>query len=104
MWIHYSEHHFWQMLFALLSIGILSRGRFSCWGFNLNNVALSRRLLWGFCAVSIVVVAALVIVPTMITHKAGSGLITPATPANTIGWLVFEWVFVGISKKFFFVG
>jgi membrane protease YdiL (CAAX protease family) len=104
LWIRYDEHHLWQMLFALLCIGILSRGRFSQWGFNLNNVALSRRLLLGFCAVCTLVVIALVILPAWITHESSSGLITPTTRANTIGWLVFEWMFVGISEEILFRG
>ena len=58
----------------------------------------------GICAASTVVVAGLVIVPSLITHEAGSGLITPVTTANTIEWLGFEWVFVGISEEILFRG
>lgn len=104
LWVRYYEHHLWQMLFALLCIGILSRGHFDQWGFNLNSGALSRRFLWGFCIVSTLVVVALVILPAMLTHDAGPGLIKPTTTANTIGWLVFEWMFVGISEEILFRG
>lgn len=103
-WVRYYEHHFWQLAFAMLCIGILSRGRFSQWGFTLKNAAVSWRLFWKFCIGCMFVVLALVVVPAFLTHDAGPGLITPTTSTNTVGWLAFEWGFVGISEEVLFRG
>ncbi len=104
LWIRHYEHHLWQMVFALLCIAVLSRGKFSQWGFNLRNRDVSWRLLWRFCLVSTIVVLALVVIPTAMTHDAGPGLIKPTTTGNTIGWLMFEWIFFGISEEVLFRG
>jgi membrane protease YdiL (CAAX protease family) len=103
-WIGYYEHHLWQLAFALACIGIFSRGRFSGWGINLRNAALSWRILWWFCAVFTLITIVFSIVPWLLARQPDPGLINPPTAVNIAGWLSFEWLFVGISEEILFRG
>ena len=48
-WVQMTDHHLWQMTFALAVIFVLSLGRWRDWGLNLRNLDESLRLLKKFC-------------------------------------------------------
>jgi CAAX protease family protein len=101
-WIRLYEHHAWQLVLALVLIGILGRGRFAEWGLNFRNARLSWRILGRFCLVYSLVVFVVGVLPPLLSHRApapdGFG------PVAVAGWLSFQWLFVGISEEILFRG
>jgi uncharacterized protein len=104
VWIGVYEHHLWQLAAALCFIGIFSRGRFTEWGLNLRNAALSWRIFLRFCLVYLPIVVIDVVVSALRSHDNDLGIFAPATAGNITGWLSFEWLFVGISEEILFRG
>ena len=102
VWVQYYEHHLWQLAFALVCIGIFSKGRYSRWGFNLGHFKMSVRWSFVFCIVTGFV--ALGFIPAELAWDANPGVIHPLTPSNLFGWLGFEWLIVGISEEVLFRG
>jgi membrane protease YdiL (CAAX protease family) len=102
-WIGLFEHHFLQMLFALILIGLYSRGRFSDWGLNLRNARISWRIFFWFVPIYSLIILAVNVFPAVIAHQAPS-FDYPLTRANIVGWLAFECLFVGISEEILFRG
>jgi uncharacterized protein len=85
-------------------MGIVTRGKFSPWGFNLNNARLSWRILWRFCLIFLVITIAWNVVPTLLNHNTALGMFGPPTLPNMLAWLIFEWIFVGIPEEAMFRG
>jgi len=102
-WIGAYEHHLWQLLFALLFIGLFSHGKFSEWGLNCRNASTSWRILRIFCLVYLLIVLGVNVVPPLLMHQSPS-FGYPVTAANIAGWLSFTWIFVGFSEEILFRG
>jgi len=102
-WIGAYEHHLWQLLFALLFIGLFSHGKFSEWGLNCRNASASWRILRIFCLVYLLIVLGVNVVPPLLMHQSPS-FGYPVTAANIAGWLSFTWIFVGFSEEILFRG
>ena len=103
-WIGVYEHHLWQLAAALCFIAIFGRSRFSDWGLNLRNTSLSWHIFLKFCVVCSPIMVIAVIVPALRSHNIDLGIFAPTTIRNIIGWLSFEWLFVGISEEILFRG
>ena len=103
-WIGVWEGHLWELAFALVYMGVATRGDFSSWGFNFNNGRLSWRILWRFCIVFSVVTIAWNVVPALLNHRTDLGVFGPPTFANMFAWLIFEWIFVGVAEEAMFRG
>lgn len=102
-WIALDEHHIWQMLLALALIGFFSKGKFSEWGLNVRNAALSLKILWKFCIVYSLIIVAVTVLPALYSRERPS-FNYPVTAFNIIGWLTFEWILVGVSEEILFRG
>jgi len=102
-WVGYYDHHLVQLLLALACIALLSRGKFSQYGLNFNNAKSSWRILGVFCLVCSVLVFIFNVAPPLFTHTRPT-FDYAITSTNMIGWLSFEWVFVGISEEIVFRG
>jgi membrane protease YdiL (CAAX protease family) len=102
-WIGLFEHHLLQMVFALILIGLFSRGRFSDWGLNLRNARISWRMFFRFVPIYSLVILAVNVLPAATTRQPPS-FDYPLTRANIAGWLAFECFFVGISEEILFRG
>jgi membrane protease YdiL (CAAX protease family) len=102
-WIGAYEHHFWQLVFALLLIGLFSHGKFSEWGLNCRDAAASWRILRGFCFVYFFIELGIGVVPPLLMHQRPS-FSYPVTAVNIVGWLSFTWMFVGLSEEILFRG
>ncbi len=102
-WIGVYEHHFWQMAFALLFIGVYSRGRFADWGLNLRNARLSWHILARFCLWYSLAVGVINLLPRLLGVPLPP-LGYPLTAVNVVGWLSFQWLFVGVSEEILFRG
>jgi membrane protease YdiL (CAAX protease family) len=102
-WIGAYEHHFWQLVLALLLIGVLSGCRFSEWGLNRRNAAVSWRILRIFCVVYFFIVLVVNVLAPLLLHQSRTAI--PAmTAVNLAGWLSFMWAFVGVSEEILFRG
>ena len=102
-WIGLYENHFWQLVFALILIGVFSGGKFSDWGLNIRNASVSWRILKKYCVVYFFIVLIVNVLPPVLHHDPPS-LGYPLTVSNILGWLSFEWIFVGISEEIMFRG
>jgi membrane protease YdiL (CAAX protease family) len=102
-WIALDEHHVWQMVFALALISLFSRGNYSAWGLNFENLRISWRLFVWFVPVCLAILFAVVALPLLIKHQAPT-FDYPLTRANVIGWLSFEWILPGPSEEILFRG
>ncbi len=102
-WVGYYDHHLVQLLFALACIAFLSRGKFSQYGLNFRNAKSSWRILGVFCLVCSVLVFFLNVAQPLFAHTRPT-FDYAMTSTNVIGWLSFEWVFVGISEEILFQG
>lgn len=103
-WIGAYESHVWELAFALVFIGIATRGDFSSWGLNFNNARLSLRILWKFCFVFLAIVIAWNVIPTLLNHHTALGIFGPPTVPNILAWLIFEWAFAGLAEETMFRG
>jgi CAAX protease family protein len=102
-WIGAYEHHFWQLVFALLLIRAFSHGRISDWGLNCRNASVSWGILRRFCIVYFFIVLGVNVLPALLTHQPPS-FGYPVTAVNIAGWLSFTWLFVGLSEEVLFRG
>jgi membrane protease YdiL (CAAX protease family) len=102
-WIRYFDHHLIQLLFALVLIALLSRGKFSQFGLNLSNARISWRIFAVFSLVYSAVAFFVYVVPVLVSHQRPT-FDYELTPANIAGWLAFEWIFAGISEEILFRG
>jgi uncharacterized protein len=102
-WVRGFDHHFWQLVLALVAIGLLGRGRWRAWGLNLRNGDESLRLFGRFCwyygvyFVGIgVVFQWLFLPPPALDHEP--------TLVNVVGRLAFGFLFAGLSEEIRFRG
>jgi uncharacterized protein len=102
-WIWLDEHHISQMVFALILIGIFSRGRFSDWGLNLRNLKLSWRIFAWFVPACLALLFLFDTLPYLTKHQAPD-FDFPVTRANVLGWLSFQWLLPGPSEEILFRG
>ena len=97
------DHHAWQLLLALLVIGVVGRGRWRDWGLNLRCREESIRILRSFCFVYGVyfvgvgfVLQLLLLPPPVLDHVP--------TGANVAGRLAFGFILAGLSEEVLFRG
>lgn len=102
-WVQKIDHHFWQMVITIFFIGIISKGNFSSWGFNLNNTKESMRILklfikyFGLYFVGVGFIIQLFFMPApTLDHKM--------TALNIFGNLVFMGFISGLSEEIVFRG
>jgi hypothetical protein len=96
-WIGLYDGHFWQMILALVLIGIFSHGRFSEWGLNMRNARLSFRILGRFIVVYSLIILCWNVLPYVLRGRPPV-FSYPLTFTNIVGWLTFEGLFVGVSE------
>ena len=102
-WVQVTDHHFWQLVLALIAIFVLSRGHLGLWGFNLQNSDESLHITRRFCyyygiyfvGVSILL-QLFVIGPPPLDH--------PWLADHILGRLAFGFLFVGLSEEILFRG
>ncbi len=102
-WIGLYEHHFWQMVLALILIWLYSGGKFSEWGLNFRNAKVSWRIFFWFVLVYSGIIFFMNVLPPLL-HREPPTFDYPLTRANIVGWLSFEFIFVGISEEILFRG
>ena len=102
-WITLYEQHFWQLVFALILIRVFSGGKFLEWGLNFRNAGVSWRILKKYCVVYFFIILLVNVLPYLLQHQRPS-FDYPITTTNIVGWLSFEWIFVGISEEIMFRG
>lgn len=102
-WVQLTDHHLWQMLLALVMITLLSRGRLSEWGLNLQqrqeSIRLFRRFVLYFGVYFVAVGFAL-----RLAFAAAPPLDFPPTAANVAGMLAFRGLLSGLSEEILFRG
>jgi|CZKI01.1.fsa_nt_gi membrane protease YdiL (CAAX protease family) len=103
-WIGVYEGHIWELAFALAFIRLVGKGRYSSWGINLRNAALSWQILWKFTVVFALITLAWTVIPSLLHPNSDLGIFGPPTLTNVVGWLSFEWIFVGFAEEIMFRG
>lgn len=102
-WISAYDHHWWQLVLALVAVAGVSRGRASAWGLNVANWRLSLKLFWRFVPIfTLVIVIWNVLPPLLSGHPPRFNY--EVTTANVIGWMTYMWLFAGISEEILFRG
>jgi hypothetical protein len=102
-WIQKIDHHIWQMVLAIILIGIVGRGNFRNWGFNLKNIDESIRILKRFFiyfGLYFVGVGFLVQLLFMTPQSLGH----PLSNIDIFGNLVFMGLISGLSEEILFRG
>ena len=102
-WISFYEHHFWQLILALIAIGIFSRGKFSAWGLNLRNHEIAIRILVRFMGIYSLIILAVNVLPFVVRHHPPT-FSYPLSVTNVTCWLVYMGLFVGVSEEILFRG
>lgn len=102
-WVQAFDHHFWQMVLALLIIGVIARGQWADWGLNLRNRAESLRILRRFLVIyGGWFIGVGFIVQLLLLRAPDPG--HPVTLTNIAGRLAFGFLFVGLSEEILFRG
>ncbi|GGF28672.1 hypothetical protein GCM10010954_29680 [Halobacillus andaensis] len=102
-WIRKMEHHFIQLLLAILLIVIFSRGKIQKWGFNFYNFKLSIKILKKFIFYYVVYFILISLMIQFFFYPDPS-LNYSLTPINALGHLSFMWLVSGTSEEILFRG
>lgn len=101
--LHAVEHHLWQLLLALVAIGVLSRGHWGRWGLNLRRRSESTRIIKRFTLVYGAYFIGIGFVLQWLLFPAPDAP-GPLEPGQIAGRLLFGFVLVGISEEVLFRG
>jgi uncharacterized protein len=103
LWVQRYDHHLWQMVLAIILIGLLGRGRWDRWGLNLHRWRTSLNgLRHGFFPqLLLALIAGEFLVPILTGTHAVS---YPLSLVDFLGLFTFMALFSGLSEEILFRG
>lgn len=97
------EHQVWQFGIAMFAVTTLSRGHLWSYGINSSEIRLSMSILLKFYAVASVVIAALIVVPMLLTGYLPDYCQHPGK-SDMIVWILYQWMAVAVADEILYHG